>query len=160
MREPLAATPVIRTAVPADLSLLQQVFRAASLANAGDAPHLLAHPEFLVFPGDGIADGRTRLAESGPAPDGTVLGFSTVAPGLNRELELDDLFVDPRFQRRGVARALIADVMASARAGGYRQVSVIANPHASAFYTAVGFRGDRLVTTALGDGLRLHRDVA
>src|SRR5262249_30679337 len=39
----------IRTAVAADLPALQQVYRAASLSNAGDAPMLLARPEFLVF---------------------------------------------------------------------------------------------------------------
>jgi hypothetical protein len=33
---------VVRTAVAADLPTLQQVFKAASLSNAGDAPLLLA----------------------------------------------------------------------------------------------------------------------
>src|SRR5664280_1646357 len=68
------ASSMIRTALPADLPQLQRVYRASSLSNAGDAPHLLAHPEFLVFRGDGIAGGRTRLAESGAAAMSTVLG--------------------------------------------------------------------------------------
>jgi hypothetical protein len=41
---------------------LQRVFRAAALSNAGDAPALLAHPEYLVFTGEGVAEGRTRVA--------------------------------------------------------------------------------------------------
>lgn len=160
VREAAGASPMIRTAVLADLRQLQRVFRAASLSNPGDAPHLLAHPEFLVFTGDGIAGGRTRLAETGPVALSTVLGFSTVVPVSDRELELDDLFVDPPFQRRGVARALIADAVESARAGGYRRLSVTANPHASAFYSAVGFLGGAQVATALGEGLRMHLDAA
>ena len=151
--------PMIRTALPADLPQLQRVFRAASLSNVGDAPRLLAHPEFLVFTGDGIAGGWTRLAESGPADMCTVLGFVTAVPGSDRELELDDLFVDPQFQRRGVARELISDTVESARAGRYRRLSVIANPHASAVYSAVGFLGGDQVTTALGEGLRMHLEI-
>ena len=38
-----ARAVVIRTAVPADLPVLQQVFRAASLSNEDDAQLLLAH---------------------------------------------------------------------------------------------------------------------
>jgi len=154
------ATLTIRTALPADLGELRRVYRSASLSNPGDAPHLLAHPEHLVFTGDGIADGLTRLAETGSEAAGTVVGFSTVIPGLDGGLELDDLFVDPGFRRRGVARALIADAVESARAGGYRQLSVIANPHASAFYSAVGFVAGDLVTTPLGSGTRMHRWLA
>lgn len=149
--------PTIRTALPADLGELRRVFRSASLSNAGDAPNLLAHPEHLLFTGDGIADGLTRLAESGLEAAGTVLGFSTVVPGLDGGLELDDLFVDPEFQRRGVARALIADAVESARAAGYRRLSVVANPHAAAFYSAVGFVAGDLVTTTLGAGTRMDR---
>ena len=69
----------IRTAVAADLPALQQVYRAASLSNAGDAPMLLARPEFLVFTREGIAGGRTLVA----SPPGTdrVIGFATVAAG-------------------------------------------------------------------------------
>jgi GNAT superfamily N-acetyltransferase len=153
-------TPAIRTALAADLAELQRVFRSASLSNAGDAANLLAHPEHLVFAGDGIADGLTRLAESGLAAGGTVVGFSTVVPGLDGELELDDLFVDPEFQRLGVARALIEDAVERASAVGFRRLSVIANPHASAFYTAVGFVAGDLVMTPLGAGARMHRELA
>lgn len=158
MRDSAGTVPLIRTALPADLGDLQRVYRAASLSNPGDAPHLLAHPEHLVFTGDAIAAGRTRLAQPGPGSV-TVVGFATAVPSSDDELELDDLFVDPAYQRRGVARALIADVVASARAAGYRRLAVTANPHASAFYAAVGFVGVDAVATALGEGRRMHLDV-
>lgn len=71
----------IRTAVAADLPELQEVYRAASLSNAGDAPVLLARPEFLVFTGDGIAAGRTLVAVAGASGNDRVVGFATVASG-------------------------------------------------------------------------------
>jgi GNAT superfamily N-acetyltransferase len=151
--------PVIRTALPADLPELQRVYRSASLSNAEDAPLLLARPEFLVFAGDEVGAGRTRMAVAGPKEDGVALGFATVIPGPDGELELEDLFVDPPWQRRGLARRLIADAVESGRAAGRRRLSVTANPHAADFYSAVGFReGDR-VATPLGEGLRMHLDV-
>lgn len=94
----------IRTAVAADLPELQQVYRAASLSNAGDAPMLLARPEFLVFTGDGIAAGRTLVAVAGPSGNDRVVGFATVASGQDDSPELEDLFVDPAWRRRGIAR--------------------------------------------------------
>jgi hypothetical protein len=71
----------IRTAVAADLPALQQVYRAASLSNAGDAPMLLARPEFLVFTGEGVAAGRTLVAVASPLGKDEVVGFATVAEG-------------------------------------------------------------------------------
>ena len=151
--------PTIRTAIAADLPELRRVYRSASLSNVGDAPQLLARPEYLVFAGEGIAAGRTRVAVAGPESPGRVLGFTTVTGCPDGVVELDDLFVDPQWQRRGVARRLIVDAMRSARAAGNRRLSVTANPHASAFYSAVGFlKGDR-VTTPLGEGIRMHLDV-
>jgi hypothetical protein len=38
-------------------------------------------------------------------------------------------------------------------------LSVTANPHASAFYAAVGFCADDRATTPLGEGLRMHLDL-
>lgn len=159
MSDVARSEPTIRTAIAADLPDLQRVYRSASLSNAGDAPQLLARPEYLVFTGEGIAAGRTRVAVTVPRSEGKVLGFTTVTEGLDGALELDDLFVDPYWQRRDIARRLVADAARSALAAGHRRLSVTANPHASAFYSAVGFiKGDR-VTTPLGEGMRMHLDV-
>jgi GNAT superfamily N-acetyltransferase len=150
---------VIRTAVAADLPELQRVYRSASLSNAGDAPLLLARPEFLLFAGEGIASGRTRIAVDSRDGEGSALGFATVTPGPQADHELEDLFVDPHWQRRGIARQLISDAAVSARAVGCQRLSVTANPHASAFYSAVGFCEDDRATTPLGEGLRMHLDL-
>lgn len=149
----------IRTAVPTDLPELQRVFRAASLSNSGDAPLLLAHPELLHFTGEGVAAGRTRVAEGGPAGAGGILGFATVTGGEGEDGELEDLFVDPRWHRRGVARRLVLDAVEAMRESGRHRLWVAGNPHALAFYRAVGFRGGDSVATEHGAGPRLHLDV-
>jgi len=62
---------------------------------------LLANPEVLVFDIGSIRDGRTRVA----VDNGRIVGFATTS--LRGEIaELDDLFVDLAWMRRGVARAL------------------------------------------------------
>jgi GNAT superfamily N-acetyltransferase len=148
--------PLIRTAVAADLPELQRVFRAASLSNADDAPLLLAKPEFLVFAGDGITEGRTRVVVDA-MPDGDrVLGFATVTTDAQGALELEDLFVDPPSQRRGIARRLVLDAATSARESGHAHLFVTANPHALAFYGAAGFLDAGPVATELGTGRRMQ----
>src|SRR5690349_18163219 len=129
----------IRTAVAADLPALQAVYRAASLSNAGDAPLLLAQPEYLVFAGEGIGDGRTLVAVAGPADTDEVVGFATLADGQDDGPELEDLFVDPDRRRLGIARHLVRQIAVTARDAGHRRLWVTGNPHALAFYLAVGF---------------------
>jgi GNAT superfamily N-acetyltransferase len=150
---------VIRTAVEADLPALQQVYRAASLSNAGDAPLLLARPEFLVFMGEGIAAGRTLVAVTSSQGKDRVVGFATVAVGQDG-LELEDLFVDPDRRRRGIARHLVRQVVNTARDAGHRRLWVTGNPHALAFYLAVGFVQTDQVSTTLGTGLRMSLDLS
>jgi GNAT superfamily N-acetyltransferase len=145
----------IRTAVAADLPALRQVYRAASLSNAGDAPNLLARPEYLVFAGDGIADGRTLVAVS----EGRVVGFATIAPGEDDGPELEDLFVDPDSRRRGFARRLVLQIAGVARDAGHRRLWVTGNPHALDFYLAAGFVEAGQMSTELGTGLRMSLDL-
>jgi putative acetyltransferase len=153
-----AIEPVIRSAVAADLPELRRVFVAASLSNADDAPLLLARPEFLVFAGDGAADGRTRVAVTGPESGGRLLGFATVSLGAGGP-DLEDLFVDPPFHRRGIARRLVLDAVTTVRAAGHRRLSVTGNPHALAFYRALGFVVLGPTDTDLGPGIRMELDL-
>jgi GNAT superfamily N-acetyltransferase len=148
----------IRTAVLADLPALRHVYRTASLSNAGDAPMLLARPEFLIFAGDGIAAGRTRVAATGPHGDSQVVGFATLAAGENGP-ELEDLFVELGWRRRGIARRLVLDVATTVRQSGQRYLWVTGNPHASDFYLAVGFVETGRIATELGTGLRMRLDL-
>src|SRR4051812_38535241 len=99
-----------RMATADDLGALREVFRRSSLSNAGDRANLLASPEALHWTGDGIAEGRTRVAVD---DDGRILGFATVVDMVGGQ-ELEDLFVDPDAMRQGVASQLVEDVVAEA----------------------------------------------
>ena len=102
---------------------LADIYRRASLSNPGDRDRLLAHPEYLVLEPDGLAEGRTHVAEE----DGSVVGFATWAETYDGGMELEDLFVDPKWMRRGIATALVnclsrcAPVAGRGHPGGHRQ---------------------------------------
>jgi len=140
--------PLIRVAVPADLDALRDLFRRSSLSNEDDRASLLAHPEALVFSGLAVDEGRTRVAVA----DGRIVGFAT----LLADGELEDLFVDPDWMRRGIGRALVLDSVAAARAQGLKRIEVTANGQALPFYESVGFVLDGSVETAFGRGSRMH----
>lgn len=140
----------IRTACADDLDRLAQIYRASSLSNDRDRAPLLASPGALEFAGRFVADGLTRVATIGE----TIVGFAT-AVGAGPAVELEDLFVDPDYMRLGVATALFADAVASARAAGRSWIEVTANPHAHLFYESVGLVTTGAVTTEFGDGARM-----
>jgi len=147
---------VIRTARPTDLPDLQRVYREASLSNAGDRDNLLTHPEFLVFAGSGVAAGRTTAA----VVDDRLVGFASVAESDTGQLELEDLFVDPEWHRRGIARLLVAEVVRTARRNGFRTLVVTGNPDAKAFYLAAGFVEFGEEATHFGPAPRFRLDTA
>jgi GNAT superfamily N-acetyltransferase len=125
---------MIRLGTPADLPAAAGVYRRASLSNAGDRDNLLTHPENLILGPEGLAEGRTYVAEEG----GSVVGFATWAEA-DGTVELEDLFVDPGWTRRGIATALVSRIVHVLRARGVQCLEVTANPHAQEFYSAAGF---------------------
>jgi GNAT superfamily N-acetyltransferase len=141
---------MIRLGVPADLSAAADVYRRASLSNAGDRDSLLAHPEYLILGPDGLAEGRTYVAEE----DGSLAGFATWIEA-GGTIELEDLFVDPGKMGRGIATALVTRIVDVLRARGVERLEVTANPHALGFYSAVGFIHCGVVKTDLGIAPRM-----
>jgi len=141
---------IIRLGVPADLPAASDVYRSASLSNAGDRDNLLAHPEYLALGPEGLAGGRTYVAEE----DGSLVGFATwiEAGGV---FELEDLFVDPGWRRRGIAAALIGRIAQVLRARGVQRLEVTANPHAMGFYRAAGFIDCGVADTVFGAAPRM-----
>src|SRR6202043_127557 len=93
---------MVRLGRLADLSAVTDVYRSASLSNAGDRDNLLAHPEHLMLGPEGLTEGRTHVAEE----DGSVVGFATWIEA-GGTVELEDLFVHPGWTRRGIATALV-----------------------------------------------------
>ncbi len=144
------AVAMIRLGVPADLPAASDVYRSASLANAGDRDNLLANPEYLVLGPEALAEGRTYIAEE----EGSVVGFATwiEAGGI---FELEDLFVDPGWRRRGIATALLNRIAQILRARGVERLEVTANPHALGFYRAAGFTDCGVADTVFGTAPRM-----
>jgi GNAT superfamily N-acetyltransferase len=79
--------------------------------------------------------------------DGQPVGFACLrlVPHIQGDepyAELTDIYVDAPFRRRGVARALVAQVEAAARAAGAVEVAIITgfdNEGAQAAYRASGY---------------------
>ena len=141
---------IIRLGVPADLPAASGVYRSASLSNAGDRDNLLVHPEYLVLGPEGLAEGRTYVAEE----QGVLVGFATwvEAGGV---FELEDLFVDPGWRRRGIAAALVDRIAQVLRARGVERLEVTANSHAMGFYRAAGFIDCGVAGTVFGTAPRM-----
>jgi GNAT superfamily N-acetyltransferase len=148
-------TVTIRTAVFSDLEFLRGLFRRASLSNEGDRQPLLAHPDSLVLSDEGIRQGRTRVAVE---PGGEIVGFASWII-CGDAMELEDLFVEPQWMRRGIGRALVLDAMDIAREQRFDRLAVTANPHAQAFYESAGFTADHAVETEFYPGQRMHRNI-
>jgi ribosomal protein S18 acetylase RimI-like enzyme len=116
----------------------------------GDRDNLLAHPEYLILGPEGLAEGRTHVAEQ----DGSVVGFATWA-GTAGTVELEDLFVDPAYRRRGIATALVSRIAGILRARGAERLEVTANPHALGFYRGAGFIECGVAETDFGAAPRM-----
>jgi GNAT superfamily N-acetyltransferase len=145
----------IRTAEPGDVVVLRDLYRRSSLSNDGDRASLLAHPDALDFHELPVLERRTRVAIDGER----IVGFATMrVHGMLAEL--DDLFVDPEWMRRGVGRHLIIDATTLARSNRITRIEVTANTHALDFYGAVGFVVDGATETQFGPAYRMHLDVA
>ena len=142
---------MIRLGALADLPAAAGVYRRASLSNAGDRDNLLAHPEHLILGPEGLAEGRTYVAEQ----DGSVVGFATWAEA-GGIIELEDLFVDPGWRRRGIAAALVGRIVEVLRARGVGFLEVTANPHALEFYRAAGFVDCGVTETDFGAAPRMR----
>jgi len=141
---------MIRLGTPADLAAASSVYRRASLSNEGDRDNLLAHPEYLVLGPEGLAEGRTHVAEQ----DGTVVGFATWAEA-DGTVDLEDLFVDPDYRRRGIASELVRRIAEVLRARGVQRLEVTANPHAMEFYRSAGFTDCGTADTDFGAAPRM-----
>lgn len=140
----MAEELLIRDSGPADLAAVEEIFRRAALTNEGDRDWILANPEQLALDEGPILAGRSRVA----VVEGRAVGFATLVGN-----ELEDLFVDPDWTRRGIARALVRDVAANVD-----RIDVTANMHAQAFYEAAGFVHDGAVDTPGGPAYRMHLD--
>ena len=86
--------------------------------------------------------------------DGSVVGFATWAEA-DGTIDLEDLFVDPDYRRRGIASALVRRITEVLRARGAARLEVTANPHAMEFYRSAGFTDCGTADTDFGTAPRM-----
>lgn len=137
---------------PADLSehqKLEEIQRRASLANPGDRESLLANPDAIEVARDQLEAGRTFVA----ATEEGIVGFATLTPRDDRNVDLDGLFVEPDQWSQGIGRALVNHCKLIAKMTGSQMIYVVANPHAEGFYRNCGFEATGIEPTRFGPGI-------
>jgi predicted GNAT family N-acyltransferase len=87
---------------------------------------------------DGLDDAARQLVA---VEDGRVVATCRLLPGDDGAMKFQRLAVAPEARRRGIARRLLAEAEAQARAGGYRTMVLDAQTGALPLYTAAGYRG-------------------
>jgi N-acetylglutamate synthase-like GNAT family acetyltransferase len=141
----------IRDATADDFAAMASVFRRASLSNEGDRSNLVANPHYLELSDAAVLHGRSQVA----VIDGQVIGFASVDP-TGDGLELEALFVDPDWMRRGAGTALVSAIARRARGLGISTIDVDANPHALDFYRHSGFVEVGVVDSEFGPVPRMR----
>jgi GNAT superfamily N-acetyltransferase len=152
----VAVVDAIRDARPDEAPALAALQRRSADVWDEYRAQLAANPDAIEPPPRAIADGRVRVAADA---SGRLLGFSVVLPIRDGRCELDDLFVEPEWMRRGVGRLLVADLTARAAAAGASHVDGIANPHALAFYERLGFETTGQASTRFGEAPRMSLEL-
>jgi GNAT superfamily N-acetyltransferase len=122
----------IRPALPSEAALLSAL-AIRSKAGWGYPPALMEtfRAELTLDPSD-LAD--SFVSEEAGRP----VGFYTLEPLSDAEVELGHLFIDPDAQRRGHGRALVAHARTTARARGFTRMIIQSDPHAAPFYESCG----------------------
>jgi GNAT superfamily N-acetyltransferase len=147
-----AVAAFVRDARADEASALESIQRRASDVWPEYREPLAEHPEAIAPPHQAIAEGRVRVVADGSGPP---LGFSVVLPVRDGRCELDDLFVEPDWMRRGIGRLLVHDLADRAAEAGATHVDVIANPNAVGFYARLGFVVTGQTSTEFGDAPRM-----
>ena len=160
-------TLTLRHATPADLSavdvLLARSYPRLLAADYPPSVMVLAVPMITRARPELLASGRYWLAED---PAGHLLGaggWSARVPASGGEgwpdrhgrvlAQVRHVATDPDALRRGVGRAVMARVMAEARAAGFAGMECLATRTAVPFYAAVGFRAVGPVEVNLAPGI-------
>jgi GNAT superfamily N-acetyltransferase len=123
----------VRAAEPAEVGRLTEIARAAKAHWGYPREWLELWRPTLTFDAASLESQWVRVAEeAGRAV--AVVAVSGKAP----RPELSHLWVDPPAMGRGLGRQLFTAAVVQARKLGARQLEIIADPHAEAFYLHLG----------------------
>jgi GNAT superfamily N-acetyltransferase len=123
----------VRAARPEEAARLSELALRAKASWGYDAAFMEACRAELTLTPEKVAAWRVWVAEA----DGEIAGMVALNLGVGAEVE--DFFVEPQHQGRGVGGALMAELLAAARAAGASTVEVDADPNAEAIYARLGF---------------------
>ena len=124
----------IRRARADEAGTLTQLALRAKASWGYDAAFMEACREELTLTPAKMAVWQVWVAEAGERIAGMI------ALNLERGAEVEDFFVDPAFQGRGVGGALMATLLQATRAAGATVLEVDADPNAEAIYAKLGFQ--------------------
>jgi GNAT superfamily N-acetyltransferase len=120
-----------------DREHLIEVQRRASLAVASEEVRreLMDNPGIVDLDPGMIARNEVFVAEI----DGRTVGFAAIIAHEGNDAEVDGIFVERSYWRRGIGMALLHQLEREARAWNATRLHVVANAEAEAFYAAAGF---------------------
>ncbi|WP_055587652.1 GNAT family N-acetyltransferase [Streptacidiphilus griseoplanus] len=123
----------IRAAVAAEAGLLTELALRSKAHWGYDEAFMASCRAELTVTAAEVAPRRARVA----VEDGRILGFTTLE-GEAPQGDLGMCFVAPEAMGRGVGRLLFQAVLREAAALGFRRLEIASDPHAEAFYLAMG----------------------
>ena len=134
----MAAPHSIRPARIEEAPALSQLcFRSKAVWGYDEAFMALARGVLQVG-AEQIAAGDVWVAT---AADRSVAGVVALGPAEQpNTLDLDKLFVEPKWIRTGVGRMLMAHAIDEARRRGAKRLTILADPNAAGFYERNGAR--------------------
>lgn len=124
----------VRPARAEEAETLTELALRAKASWGYDAAFMDACRAELTMTPERLAASRVWVAE---APGGVIAGL--IALGLDGGAEVEDFFVEPAHQGRGVGARLMGELVAAARAAGVSALEVDADPNAEAIYARFGF---------------------
>ena len=113
-------------------ALTELTLRAKASWGYDDA-FMAASRDDLTMTPERLAAWTVWVAEA----DGVLAGL--IALSLERGAEVEEFFVEPRLQGRGIGTLLMAELLAAARAAGAEVLEVDADPNAEPIYARLGF---------------------
>ena len=125
----------IREARTEECEALTALALSAKASWGYDAAFMAACRAELTITAQSLADWRVWVADDGTRVAGMIA--LSAKPG---HAELEDFFVAPDTQGRGVGRALMDAFLAECSARGLSRVEVDADPNAEPIYARLGFR--------------------
>jgi GNAT superfamily N-acetyltransferase len=147
-----APTITIRLGDPNERGVLENLQFRASTESPVYRQAILQHPDSISLASELLREGSVRVAQAEETP----IGFSVLLAPVRGVCELDGLFVDPPWWRRGIGTALIFDAVRIARAHAALSIEVTANPLALRFYEKIGFSLLDQTQTRFGPAQRMR----